>query len=223
MKTLRYVFVLSVWFVLCVPFAFNPSLFAQNPQGKPRTIVIQEKNGWWSNFEWDGDKTLLWYTSEPDWGISNVCSGEPISTDTILSLTRIVASGKFSNFFKGPLQARLYYPATIDDVFPIEKACSFLSTVQPAAEGIIHGETFVQNGSQYPCPFGTGPGRNQLMIRLSGSLYNISMPCPGRQVSLNLEQHFQLKQGAIVDPDTCSTDFSNIEVIKYVMDVHCLP
>ena len=155
--------------------------------------------------------------------VSNVCNGQPIVTDTIHDLTRILASGKFSNFFRAPLQARLYYPATIDDIFPIENLCSFLSTVQPAAEGIIQGRTSLQNGGQFPCDIGTGPGRNQLIITLAGSLYNISMPCPGRHVSVNLEHHFQLKQGAVVDPDTCSTDFSNIEIIKYVMDVHCLP
>lgn len=226
MKAQRTAFVLSVWFALCISFVTNPSLFAQTPKGTPKTIVIhgngEAEGGWWSNLEWDGDKTVLLYTTEPDWDVSNVCYGEPIVTDTIHDLTRILASGKFSSFFRAPLKARLYYPATFDDIWPFDKLCSFLRNVEPAAEGIIQGRTSVQNAGQI-CEFLGGPGRQQLIITLAGSLYNISMPCPGRHVSVNLEHHFQLKKGAIVDPDTCSTDFSNIEIIKYVMDVHCLP
>ena len=138
------------------------------------------------------------------------------------SLERIIASGKTTSFFKGPVYARLYYPVTLDDFFPEQNLCNLLRNGQPAAEGIVHYDINVQNGGENGCSFGLGPGRNSLIIRASGSLYNISMPCPGRQVSVNLEQHFHLKQGAYVDTNTCSTDFSNIEVIKYVMDGHCV-
>ena len=221
MKALRNACVLSVWFVLVVLLASDASLFAQKPKGTPKTIVIRG-NDWFTNFEWDGDKTLLYYTSEPDWGLNHLCNDQPIVTDDVDFLLRIIASGKSNFFEKGPVQARLYYPATIDDVFPIENACSFVRNAQPAAEGISHAALVIQNGSEITgCPL--GPGRTQFVFRLSGSLFNVSMPCPGRHVNVNIEHHFHLKQGAYVDPDTCSTDFSNIEVIKYVMDVHCLP
>ena len=73
----------------CAFLSVDQTLFAQNSQEKPRTIVIhgngEAEGGWWSDLEWDGDKTVLLYTTEPDWGVSNVCSGQPIVTYTFVT------------------------------------------------------------------------------------------------------------------------------------------
>src|SRR3990172_1784697 len=166
MKALRFVF------VLFVIFATNVSLLADNPQGKQKTIVIRYGAAI-ASWLWDGDKTLLYVTSEQDWAENVFCNNQPPSF-SMHSQVEIIASGKFNSYFKGPLLARLYYPRNLDDfTWTLEQLCSFIRNEQPVAEGIVQFDFHDHNS----CAF--GPGRNQWYWRLSGSLFNIAAPCPG--------------------------------------------
>ena len=191
-------------------FALSLCLLAQTPQAKQKTLVIRDDNGGTNGLLWDGDKTLLYFTTDQDWGENNFCdpSHASFNPGSIHTLIDIIASGRFNLISNGPVLARVYYPSNDVPFNSLPALCSLVRDVQPAAEGIVH---FDLNLLNWCAP---GPGRAQFTIKLSGSLINVSSPCPGRRVSVNYETKLQIRQGANVDPNTCSINPGDIEVIK---------
>ena len=210
MKAPRFVFVF---------FALTLCLLAQNPQGNQKTIVIRGDNGSTNGLFWDGDKTLLYFTTDQDWGVNNFCdpSHAIFNPGSQRTLIDIIASGRFNLIQKGPVMARVYYPSNDVPFNSFAALCSLVRDEQPAAEGVINLDVDVLN---WCAP---GPGSGQLTVRLSGSLINISAPCPGRRVSVSYETKLQLKPRATVDPNTCEINPGDLEVIKASgPTIHCI-
>ncbi len=208
MKILRCVVVfLAVG--LCL---FVTNLQAADPMG--RTLVYRGNDGGILWFFWDGDQTVVYISSEDDWGKSVFCDGNWVTSNMHWQVEE-VAGMKINQIWKGPLMARVFYPMTLAEFDRNNWTDAFLCNWvqnQPEdlmiAEGIVHFNAPDIN----TCAF--GPGRNSWGWSFSGSLINLKALCPGNRVSLKYQENYQLKMGAFVDPETCTTDESNIILIK---------
>ena len=207
--------------VLLAMSLFLPALNLQsgdNPLGSQGTLVFRNNEFGYLWFVWDGNQTMVQISTEEDWGQAIYCGTGSWEFGGRNWQKEAIASGKWNSFSNGPLMARVFYPLTPDQI-DWNTFCDWLQNPpEPIAEGIVHFNTSDQN----TCAL--GPGRYEWSRRFSGSLINLTAPCAGRRVSVSYEEHYRVLNGALVDPDTCSTDPSNIELIKLSgPTISCIP
>lgn len=128
-------------------------------------------------FEWDGDQTLVIYSS-----YSNLdCEpGGVLLEAEYMAVIRPDETIKYHD--SGDYFTRVYYPATPDDILPPEEnLCSFWDTGPIVAEGILHS---IWNDND---AYGTSERRKIVWgYNLSGTLYDRSGECPSGMVDLNV-------------------------------------
>ncbi len=174
-------------------------------------------------FMWGGEledeQAILMVSDNADWLEQGYCSGDwsgiaryhevwlPIEKDNL--------------FYKGPFAARLFYPMIPAQLIADfgSNPCEWLQQHQPkeliVAEGIVQ---FSYSESNW-CALGNG--QNQWGWKVGGSLINLTGDCPAKRIAVSYEEHYRLKQGAVVVD--CATDASNIILTHCALHTSCIP
>lgn len=166
MKFIKYILLVSL-ICLCYPLA----ALAQSG------AVIVRGDFTHGYFEWDGDQTLVIYSSYSNLGCE---PGSVVLDGAYMVVIRPDGTRKYhdaADFF-----TRVYYPATPADIVDFEtELCPFWDAGPIVAEGILHS---VYNDND---AWGTHDRRRIVWgYNLSGTLYDLSGDCPSGMVDLNV-------------------------------------
>ncbi len=200
------------------------NLMGGDPSQKEHGTLVFRYEGAALWFMWGGgmeeEQAILMVSDDADWLEKGFCSddwsGIARSHEVWLPIE------KDNLFYKGPFAARLFYPmipaqllAAIDT---IPKTCEWLKN-QPqeliVAEGIVQFSYSESNVCAW------GQGQNQWYWRVGGSLINLTGDCPAKRIAVSYEEHYRLKQGAVVVD--CYTDASNIILTNWALHTSCIP
>jgi len=175
--------------ILPLMFVWQPLAFAQNG------AVIEREQILWGGVEFNGENVILLYASE-----SEPCGGESGELIWIDVMYLLRPDGTIKYHDRAKFFARVYYPATWDDVGD-DPCVLWADDTKLIAEGIANSTSNDNHLNAFDVPKNR---RNVWGFNISGDLYDVGGFCSSGMVELNTIRRFMLdKDFPECLPDDC--------------------